>query len=63
MEKVKTTNDIDDALESAGASILDIDTVAVWSEEEGMYGVYVKHPANPVWELQMTTIRLESIMQ
>lgn len=66
MNEVLTQNDIDHALESTAGVVIDVDTVAIYFKNEGvcgMYGVYVKHPANPVWELQMTTLRLESIMQ
>ena len=66
MDEILTQTDIDHALESTAGVVIDIDTVAIYFKNEGvcgLYGVYVKHPAYPAWELQMTAIRLESIMQ
>lgn len=66
MDEILTQTDIDHALESTAGVVIDIDTVAIFFPKAGvcgLYGVYVKHSANSVWELQMTAIRLESIMQ
>lgn len=60
MEKIKTTKDIDNAIESTGASILDFDTVAMWNETEKEYGIYVKSPTlKDMWELKMTCLNLK----
>ena len=66
MDEILTQSDIDHALENAAGVDMDIDTVAIYFKNEGvcgLYGVYVKKENSLLWELQMTAIRLESIMQ
>ena len=40
MDKIKTREDIDHALESTAGAVLDIDTVAIWDLEKRIYGSY-----------------------
>lgn len=66
MDEILTQSDIDHALENTAGVVIDIDTVAIYFKNEGvcgLYGVYVKKENSPLWGLQMTAIRLESIMQ
>lgn len=63
MDEVKSTYDIDTALESTVGTILSVDTVAIWSNDDGMYGVYVKGDGEALWWLKLTSIDLQSLME
>lgn len=57
MDKIKTREDIDHAIESTAGVVLDIDTVAIWDLEKRIYGIYIE-TGNWMWELQMTCSNL-----
>lgn len=61
MDEVKSTYDIDIALEATAGEILGIDTVAIFYPDEGMYGVYVKEKNEALWWLQMTSLTIDNI--
>lgn len=66
MDEVKSTNDIDLALEATAGVIIDIDTVAIFDPKEELFGVYVKSDEvgsvdTTVWRLKFTTLSLKSI--
>lgn len=63
MTTQKTDNDIDDALDSTGAVVIGIDTVAIWNPGSDMYEVYVKNTTSTLWECKFTTINLERISE
>lgn len=62
MDEVKSTYDIDTALESTVGTILSVDTVAIWNEVVKMYGVYKKANESR-WDLVMTSFTLDNIME
>mgnify|MGYP006935472438 CR=1 FL=1 len=61
MDEVKSTHDIDTALEATAGVILGIDTVAIFYPDEGMYGIYVHGKDNDLWWLQATSLTIENI--
>ena len=67
MDEVKTTNDIDLALDATTGTPLGNGTVAIWYEFEGMYGIYVKGGTNflgeNLWLLQMTSLTLDGLLE
>ena len=63
MEEVKSTYDVDLALESTVGTILSADTVAIWSNDDGMYGVYVKGGGESLWWLKFTSLNIQSLME
>lgn len=62
MDEVKTTSDIDNALESTAGTVLGFDTVAVWDDVVEMYGIYTKANESR-WMLIMTSFTLDNIME
>lgn len=63
MDEVKSTYDVDLALESTVGTILSVDTVAIWSNDDGMYGVYVKGDGEALWWLKFTSLNIQSLME
>lgn len=63
MDEVKSTYDIDNALESTAGIVVDIDTVAIWDNEEKMYGIYVKGEGEALWWLTMTSFTVDKLMK
>ena len=64
MDEVKSTNDIDMALEATAGVPLGTDTVAIFYSIEEMYGVYVKSEKAPAqWLLQMTSLTLDGLLE
>jgi len=63
MDEVKSTNDIDLALEATAGVPLGIDTVAIYYPTEEMYGVYVKTTGEALWWLQMTSLTLDGLLE
>ena len=67
MDEVKSTYDIDMALEATAGVSLGTDTVAIFYPTEEMYGVYVKgekdSPAYNKWFLTMTSLTLDGLLE
>lgn len=63
MDEVKSTYDIDLALEATAGVPLGIDTVAIYYPAEEMYGVYVKNTGEALWWLQMTSLTLDGLLE
>lgn len=61
MDEVKSTYDIDLALEATTGVILGMDTVAIWDNAEQMYGIYVKSKDESLWWLQMTSLTIDNL--
>ncbi len=63
MDEVKSTYDIDLALEATAGLPLGADTVAIYHHTEKMYGVYVKNAGEALWWLQMTSLTLNGLLE
>ena len=64
MDEVKSTHDIDLALEATAGVTLGVDTVAIYHPAEEMYGVYVKGDwTEGAWFLQMTSLTLNGLLE
>lgn len=63
MDEVKSTYDVDLALEATAGVSLGTGTVAIFYPAEEMYGVYVKGDGEALWWLQMTTLTLDGLLE
>lgn len=63
MDDVKSTYDIDLALEATAGVPLGTDTVAIFYPAEERYGVYVKDEGEDLWRLQMATPTLDGLLE
>lgn len=62
MDSILHTKEVDLALEDTSGMVLTSDTVAIWNEDEQMYGIY-KNTNKLYWELAMTSFTLDNIME
>lgn len=63
MDEVKSTYDIDLALEATAGVPLGTDTVAIFYPTEKMYGVYVKGDGEALWWLKITALTLDGLLE